>query len=347
MLEKWLPRLRSAYPVLFVVAFFAVLIAPLRYQKFSPGDLDGGFFGRAQLILRYNDFRLWFGDSVFPKALVGKDGWLFYNAEHSVELYQNARPFSEKELAQFQKNVDAVDAGYRQRGVTLLIVIEPDKATIYPDYMPTQVQKVGEKSRLDQVMEYMSAHGKARILDLRPALLQARTERQIYYATDTHWNDYGAYVGYSEILKVLQAEYPALRPLPLAGFKYEALGRQQLDLARTIGASRVSEEKFNLVAPFDYPIRVRSLALEDGRKVTLTFAEHPGLPKAVIFHDSFFFQVMPMIDGHFSQAIFIPHYSGAGIWDLGWVQEEKPDIVIVEFAERYLHDVPRFVKPED
>jgi len=33
------------------------------------------------------------------------------------------------------------------------------------------------------------------------------------------------------------------------------------------------------------------------------------------------------------------------LWNLSWVDERQPDIVIIEFNERYLEDLPTFISP--
>ncbi|MFN8387050.1 MAG: hypothetical protein U0X92_11595 [Anaerolineales bacterium] len=63
---------------------------------------------------------------------------------------------------------------------------------------------------MDQVIAYLRANGKQQVIDLRPALLTAKSERQVYYATDTHWNDYGAYIAYSAIMNELRKTDPKI-----------------------------------------------------------------------------------------------------------------------------------------
>jgi hypothetical protein len=330
----------AGYQLLFTLAFFAILLLPLRNLTFSPADLESNFYGRARLIQLFNGARLAIGDKVFPKALVGDGGWIFYTAEKSLDDYQNAIPFSERELAQIQESLEAVTASYAAQGIRLLVVIAPNKSSIYGDYVPAEIPMIGVESRLDQLIAYLEAHSQTRILDLRPALMAARQTEQVYYKTDTHWNEAGAYVAYAEILRKL-----GLTPYPLSDFESKSSGPKVLDLVRTIGAAAPREEKTELLPNFDDGVRYRSLALDGGREVTMAYQPDSDLPTAVVFHDSFFFTMIPKLSPHFSRVTFVPHFSGGGIWDLSWVAQEQPDFVIVEFAERYIGEIPRLVKP--
>ncbi|NUM43073.1 MAG: hypothetical protein HUU38_00090 [Anaerolineales bacterium] len=332
-------RLARGYQLAFSVAFFIILLLPLRRLTLSPGDLEANFFGRAWLIQEFNLARVALGDRVFPKTIVGDEGWVFYRAEKSLDDYQNAIPLSETDLTEIQTNLDALASAYAARGIQLLVVIVPDKATIYGDYLPPEIPILGAESRLDQLTAYLAAHGTP-LLDLRPALRAARETQQVYFKTDTHWNDYGAYVGYTEMLRAL-----GLEPFPLDAFDVKSAGLKLLDLSRNMGTN-ILEERIDLLAPDD-AVRYRKLPLADGRNLTLTYHEDQSLPRAVIYHDSFFFQLIPMFAPHFRQITFIPHYTGGEIWNLDWVEEEQPDIVIIEFAERYLADLARLVKPRE
>ncbi len=334
------------YPLLFVFAFFGVILFPMRNLTFSPSDIETGFYGRDWLIRAFNDFRVTIGDRVFPKAVIGKDGWVFFTAEKSIDDYQNAIPFSRQDLAEMYQKIKIVNADLASRGIKLLIVIAPNKSSIYPDYMPAEIPVIGKVSRLDQMLRYLKQRKSAvQILDLRPALREMRKTNPVYYATDTHWNDYGAYTAYSRIIARLKRDFPILTPYALDKFEYVSLGMQNLDLTANMGTSLLKEERFQLTPAFDTTTRYKTLPLEDGRRITLSWNPNQKLPRALIYHDSYFFQVNAMLGAHFSNAVYIPHYTGAGIWDLGWIEQQDPDIVIVEFAERYLHDLPRLVEP--
>src|SRR4030095_7802133 len=114
--------------------------------------------------------------------------------EGDIQDYQKAEAFTEEELASFQTDLDALSASYAARGITLLVVVVPNKNTIYPERVPSQIPVIGTESRLEQLTSYLQTHGQTQILDLRHPLIAAKAEHEIYYATDTHWNGYGSYI---------------------------------------------------------------------------------------------------------------------------------------------------------
>ena len=331
--------IRRLYPTLFVLVFFGILLVPLRTLNLNPREINENFYGRSRLIALAANFRLRIGDRVFPKVLVGKNHWLIFTGEKGMDEYQNVMPFSEEELAQIASDLDAVYDDYAARGIQLIIVIPPNKNTLYPEYIPDEIPVLGEESRLDQLVAYMDAHGHAPILDLRPVLQQEKSEHPIYYATDTHWNDYGVYAAYRVMLEEL-----SLNPHPLSDFEIERSDPKRLDLTRNIGATMLKEPEVHLVPKFQTFARYKEIHVE-GRKITYAWTGNDALPNAVVYHDSFFFRMIPLLSEHFNRTLYIPNYLNHTLWNLSWVEEEKPEIVIVEFTERYIQDLNRLISP--
>src|SRR6185503_11425114 len=103
------------------------------------------FYGRGRLINLTSNLRLKMGDRVFPKVIVGEDGWLIFTGEGDIQDYQRAEAFTEDELAMFQADLDALSANYAARGITLLVVVVPNKNTIYPERVPSQITVLGNE----------------------------------------------------------------------------------------------------------------------------------------------------------------------------------------------------------
>ena len=337
-------KFAAIYPWLFISVFFAILLVPLKNLNLNPHQINEDFYGRSRLISFVADFRLLVGDRIFPSVLVGNDGWLYYTAEKNLDFYQNVTPFSEDELRNIQESLTWATQKYAHEGIRLLVVIPPAKHSIYPENMPEEITVFTEESRLDQLLDYLTSHGNTEVLDLRPVLLEAKQDGQVYYATDTHWNTIGAFVAYQAIIDELGRTHPQLTPHELSDFALSTSSTKLFDLAQNIGSKHLREEKIELTPKHEKVATYREIQVGP-RKITFSSTGNENLPKAAIYYDSFFFTVNPLLAEHFEQAIFVQHYLGGGLWSLSWVDDTKPDIVIVEFSERYIHDLPRLLKP--
>jgi hypothetical protein len=192
---------------------------------------------------------------------------------------------------------------------------------------------LGAQSYLDEVLAYQKQHGRTPILDLRPALLRARRERQIYYATDTHWNPYGALVGYQEILLALQDDFPVLRPHGLDDYALVEDGLRSGGMGQILGQLTVLERFFHLELKESRALNTWATSGLGARNIITTARpDEPGLPRLVMYRDSFSTALVPLLADHFSRAVFLWTFAV----DPAFVDAEKPDIVIIEVTERYL-----------
>ena len=337
--------MKERYSIAFVIGFIVMLLIPLRTLALDPHAIEESFYLRPRLINLISDLRVSIGDRVFPKVLVGNDGWLAYTAEGELEVYQQTTLFTVEELARFQQNLDALSAGYAERGILLLVTIPPSKNSIYPEHIPSDVRVLGNENRLNQLMTYLQEHGQTQLIDLRPALMAAKSERQVYYATDTHWNDYGAYIAYTALINEVQKTYPNIAAHPISDFQIVEQEPDVLDLSRIMGTTLLTESKIQFVPQYDGHTVYKTLNLGQ-RKLMLSHNPDESLPDLVLYYDSFFFNVVPMLGEHFHNGYYIQNYTGGGLWNLSWVDEQQPDVVIIEFAERYLDDLTRFIDPE-
>lgn len=338
--KKALSRVIQLYSLFFVIALLGFLTIFTLTRDISIGQFRNPFRARIDLAPLYNNLRMWLGDRVFQKAVVGSNGWMFYTGEMSIPDYQNTAPLSQERLQQLQEALDRLNADLMQQGKSLLVVVVPNKSSVYRQYMPEQIPVLGETSRLDQILEYMRQHGQTNILDLRPALIAASQDNDVYLKADTHWNVMGAYYAYFGIIEALSRSDTRLYPHPLSD--YDVVIQPDLkvpDLLMTLGLIQFKEARQALVPRFPVPVReVGAIPLSDGRQVRTT-ASDDVMPSLLIFHDSFYLassSLSGLMEPHFSRLIAVPYTLVPDIWALRWIEEENPDFVVIEVAERYL-----------
>jgi alginate O-acetyltransferase complex protein AlgJ len=288
------------------------------------------------------------GVSSSPQVVLGKEGWLFYAGEQAIESYRCVKPYTSDELDRMQHLLEEERDWLAQRGIHYLVVIVPNNPTLNPEYLPDWLTRVSPESRLDQLICRMDAASTLKILDLRPALLQAKRHRRVSCRTDTHWNEYGAFIGYQAIMEKVSAWFPNARPLKLEDFDVVTQTRDGGDLARMIDAqNQRREETFEFVPHAPRQAVLRVAQTEERVKGQLAQApgmivgevHQPGLPRAVMFRDSSAIALMPFLSEHFSRIAYV----GDKRFHRTIIESEKPDVVIREFTERFLmHNVANF-----
>jgi hypothetical protein len=270
-------------------------------------------------------------------VLEGKDGWLFLAEVGSIEDYRGLLPFSPRDLARWQQALESRHDWLAGQGIHYLFVICPDKHTVYPEYMPDRVNRVGTQTRLDQLVQYMKEHSGVEILDLRPALKALKKERLCYQPQESHWNDVGAFVAYQQVAARLRWWYPDLRVADLKDCTIFQRKNTETDLLRLQG-------KTNLITVMD-SVRPNSgfaaaLKLdpnyhdESRFQVRHSWRAHAPAGKLLMIHDSFGIPLVPFLAEHAREGWYVWSKGGESLSQD--VRTFQPDVVIEEVVERAL-----------
>lgn len=313
-----------------------------------PGGLKAYFsdhFGLRGRLIRWQAVAKvrWLGVSSSPKVLLGKDGWLFYSAQGYTETYTRLDPFTDDELAQWAQALEARRVWLERRGVAFVFTVAPAKQTIYPEHMPDGIARLPGDSRLDQLIRHLAAHTGVRVLDLRPALLEAKARGRIYHLTDTHWNEAGSFVAYETLARELGKSLPGVRPLAASDFAAEAINFSG-DLAGMLGLHNVlreDEARLRPRSPFGATFAESDAARNPEAPAPTYISQHPdaSLPRMVMYRDSFSESMRPLLAEHFSRAHFIWDNKR---FDPGLIESERPAVVVMEMVENTLMtDAPR------
>jgi alginate O-acetyltransferase complex protein AlgJ len=310
--------------------------------KMSENYVNDRFGLRRQLVHLNSLVRYRLGLSSSKEVVVGTDGWLFYTADRLMEQHTGADVFTPVELENWVRQMEADRDWLAKRGIAFYILIAPDKNTIYPEKLPNYPR--GALTRIDQLAVRLRSSD-LEFIDPREELFRARAAGEMVYTPgDTHWNERGAFVAYQMLTDRIRKKYPAIVPLALDNFKisYGAPAASDLTsiltLAHDINYSveRMSPKwKSHQVAPQTTTFRPGW-----GWRVTENKNDLKDRPRLLVFGDSFVDYVLgpTMLYETFRDPVWTHNNGGTFNFDL--VKETKPDIVLVQFAERYLHLVP-------
>ncbi len=268
------------------------------------------------------------GVSSSPDVSIGKQGWLFYTAENSMDNYRGTLPFAPGELGNWVQLFQRREDWLARRGIAMCVAIVPDKQTIYPEFLPSWVGKARGPTRLDAFLPAIRHASNVPALDLRAVLLDAKTRHlEVYHRTDTHWNAPGIYAAYVEILREIAKKYPDLRPVPFSDNVHGGAYTPG-DLAKMLGLGSVWRE---IPQGAPQPPELRSEETPEGDLLI----RQPGASnrRLAMFGDSFMFPLIPYLARHFGRT----WVSRAAVLKPALLERERPDIVLFEMVERKLN----------
>ncbi len=309
----------------------------LYYEKTSPI--------RAWIIPKYTAFKLYtLGISAVAAVVVGRGQWLFVG--HETEKVDGLRYFlglnlmTEKEMARWLRVLSARRRWLEKKGIAYLLVIAPNKSSIYPENMPP-IYPRGQRTRLDQLIGFMARRSPGfPLLDLRPAFKNGKKRQVLYWTADSHWNDFGRNLAYREIVACLAVRFPSLKALAAEAFETRPCPEPPHDLEDLLLLPwRAGVPAFRLVPRAPLPsIRIKATTSPGARQVEIFRTRAASLPLALIIHDSFGESLKPLIGCHFRRSRWILDRSHQ--LPAAWIEFRRPNLVIDEIAERYLEEDP-------
>ncbi len=147
---------------------------------------------------------------------VGSDSYLLFDSVMKDYLGQNL--VSQTALQSFKERVNNRCSILADRAgsypASIVYVLIPNAPTIYNERVPSNSVSEAFKTRYDYVSETL-ADSKATLIDMK-SVFEANKDQSLYQNTDSHLTEYGAYLVYSEICKVLEKTHPDAKARDLA-----------------------------------------------------------------------------------------------------------------------------------
>lgn len=323
-------------------------------------DFYSDRFGAREFLLRSHaliNFNL-LGEMPTDRVMRGKDGW-FFNVNHDryIDDIEGRYKFVESDLTAWSDRLLSERDWLAARGIRFLIVLIPNKHTIYPEFLADGIAPNAAESRRSQLVARLSTATDVDLIDLTTPILEAKARGEFLYPkTDTHWNGRGAYAGYRAIQEKLKQWFPALNPFteerlewfvePLAsGDPFHPNG----DITRMMSMEAEFLEPwhgYRVPAPQHRIVTGDLPPFREGMHFVMhpyaTETNVPNAPRAVYFGDSYRWGLVPLLSEDFSRILYVDARHTFFNHDL--IEQENPDVVIFAMVGRFYtnHDRPRF-----
>ncbi len=265
--------------------------------------------------------------SYFGRMLIeGKDDWLFYSGDSSIEDYQGTDLCSGTELETLKKQLVTFRDALALRGCEFVILIAPNKEQVYWQYMPDSYGLPAVYTKARQICDYLTDSGITVIYPLTELREAAVThpDYDVYYRRDTHWNELGAYIGAKSLLAALGIGMPPVEELEIRPIPHDSE-----DVSAVIGRD-LEDTGYDISGYIDYSLDVNE-ALSD----FLYHTSRKGVDerRVLMAGDSFAIALYPYLSQEFNDLVVC--------FDKTMVTPElieavQPDIYIYEVVERYL-----------
>ena len=257
----------------------------------------------------------------------------------TATMEQHARERFEKSFDKTLKKIREASG----KDTKILILAAPNPLTVYPDAASAELkQKRADKTTYDIFAETVGKIDGVEVLDIREVMRQNTDIGKLYYQTDTHWTELGAYFGYRAITEAVAKDFPAVSPYSLSMFTLDDKEVSAGDLSGFAKLSGLTENvqfmkphfKLRAVGMSEKPDTIdRSLYGGELRSAV----DNAEYPTAVMVRDSYSANLFPWIAEHFSYLYCQSMWSYTP--DYEKIAELKPDYVIYVVCERNLRQL--------
>ncbi len=298
-------------------------------------------------VFHYVKENILFNDPFPGKVIKGKDGWLFagdfYDKGFSEQLgYERMKDEDIKELVQI---IDYYQQWCASLGIRYVFMPIQGKAGFYHEYVP--LKKSGLLTTLDLLVKQLEPT-QVVVVDVRKSLEKGR-QKQLYLKEDTHWNGNGAWLAYNQLLDTLQCYIPELMKLKDNEVFTDTIYPSSMDLAMLLNRTspypnlyvvpKIVQAKLvenKLKVPDDYTYVAKS-------NYEFRFENPAANKKALIFRDSYFVHLQPLVIEAFKESVLI----WSRIPDTALIISEHPDFVIHQISERLINDCYEEIKAKN
>ena len=313
---------------------------PKKYEEYFNDYLP--FRNELVKLKNLNDIFV-FKNIISDRVLLGKAKWLFVKWYDLIEQYIGIEGynFSEKELEIAKNNLIHFRDELKKKNIDFIFMVCPDKQFIYSEYMPDYIKRKPDNKGTDFVIEYIKSNTDIKVVYPKNELLKYKDKYQLYYKYDSHWNTLGAYIGYTELTRILNIDNKSIESFKILEFDsaYRNSNKDSSvfynDMARMVSLNDIKKFRDDIIYILeDYKYTITNIT-DDWRSSRISnynLDNFKNNRNILIIGDSYSFEMMDYIITTFKQSEFIHER----YFENKDIKKYKPDIVVFQSVERNL-----------
>ena len=141
-------------------------------------------------LINYN----FFNTSIDNNVIIGKDKWLFYRGDNTIEKLIATKKYTEEEKRNILSTLKSNINTFKEKGIKTYVMIAPDKENIYSEKLPKTIRK-GQLTSTEELINYIKTNSNINIIYPKEYFIQTKEKYQLYRKYDTHWNKIGGLIG--------------------------------------------------------------------------------------------------------------------------------------------------------
>lgn len=247
------------------------------------------------------------------QVLLGKEDWLFYKSTEDgdpISDYQGINHYDEATMQAYADKLTNERNQFANYGIDFYILSIPNKSSVYPEYMPDTIERKDTTSRTDLLMKYLEENTDLNVVDAKTTLVKAKKKKPVYYKSDTHFNQIGAFVTVQALKDKIDGKTDSLKDVKFD----KVMNNYSGDLACLCDM----QDTFNDDIQYQLDAATVNTKIKSNKRI-------------LVIGDSFSEVMQSIMSQYFAEVKTVNIWS----FEPSLLDEYKPDIVVWEHAERY------------
>lgn len=268
------------------------------------------------------------------KVIEGRDEWLFYYGENSVNYYIGDNLMTEEDMKNYTDRIKILSDLCENKGIEFQMIILPNKEQVYDEYMPSYTIE-NEYKRVQRLVDYIKENSGVEVLYLIDEIKAAKKYGQLYYQCDTHWNELGAFIGVQELYKNIGIETTSIDDIVYS--KKTSSGGDLIGLGALNASKYTKDICYDVQYKKNISFQENIEEFTDGNgevyKYVSIESEAEEERKLVLVGDSFRTALVPYLARDFANASII--YRDVVGKEMANNEIKNAEVLVLELVERY------------
>ncbi len=227
-----------------------------------------------------------FGKAKANGVIIGKEDYL-YEIKY-INAFRGAEEVSQAKVDSNLVMLKALQTKLKEKGIELVVVMNPGKASFYPEFIPDEFPILSSRSYYSEYQKGLESQGIQHI-DFGKWFRQmkGKTSAPLFPKTGIHWSQYGATLAADSLVNYC---------MKLFGKNMNEFGWNKKDLPLSTTMESVDDDiglGMNLLLPIAHlPMAYPRVGVND--KYGVSFGNSGIQPKVAVISDSYFFNLMQL-----------------------------------------------------
>ena len=271
-----------------------------------------------------------------PKAVQAREGFYFLANDSNgvIDQITGHKQLTQKEVFNWKMILETRHCWFAKHNISYFYLAVPNKHCLYSEFLPEHIH-LSQSRPITQILNEVEDSFVSFTYPL-DELISHKEEGLLYRLKDSHWTHLGAYHCYSALAqKMLDAGVP-LRKIRDEEISFSEQPTEHSDLGVHFDDSKDTDVVMTMPL-LNISCAFNNGVLNTGNLQVWKNNSGEGLPRALIFRDSFCNTLIAFLAASFSEVAFAwqPNV------DFQLVKEFDPDVVISQQVERFITTAPQ------